>query len=98
MNLPKDVAKMFYTWVERYYGIKVNILDPPRQGQHARFMLGENIVVVRDFYGVPETAGEVWEVWCGDKEKLNEMSKLFCNILERVAEAAKESQNEESNN
>ena len=82
MTLPKDILELFCNWTKDFYGIIVSIHDPPRRdGELARFMLGDALFVVRPFFSAPS---EAIEIFSSDAQKMEDVEKQFTFALRKL--------------
>lgn len=80
MNVPVAFLDDFLAFVGTTYGVKVTRHDDPKKkrGEHARFVLGESLFVVRE-HGDGE--GASLEVFSSDRQKRQDMEKLWNKYL-----------------
>lgn len=74
MDISRESLSDFLNFVRQYYGVTVVWHSRPPRGQHARFMFGDNIVLVRDH---AESTSQVLEVFCSDEDKLRALEQAW---------------------
>jgi hypothetical protein len=82
MLIPQASLDDFGVFLAQAMGIQLRKHPTPLPtGEHARFLLGERLAVVRNTT-VEEVEGEpCLEVWCGDTERLDELDKHWGSYL-----------------
>jgi len=87
MLLPSQLIERFSDFLREFYGIQLKVHDEPWRDEVARFMLGERLAVIR--MPSQESRGEdtplVYDLVCGDKDKLVELEKVWSrSIMEEI--------------
>ncbi len=76
LHIATEMVDTFLSFCQQMYGTEVIVFDPPKKGHYARFMLGENIVIVRDHVEDAKDPLTV-EVFCSNENKLEQLTNSW---------------------
>ncbi len=86
--LARSLIEPFITFVSSMYGVEAHRNPAPHRDEIARFVLRERLYVIREF---SDSRSDAVEVFSSDKDGVQEMERLWYQILQQPMEDSSES-------